>query len=424
MLDAFFMKDVEKFIDNAHYTVWKFPARKDAYEKQARPLIYLYSIMTRAYGTWFNEDSFITYFNDEGFDVYLVDWGKSELFTLSGWTLDGMSEIFEKQVIDPLLKLYKIKTLNVFAICIGGLILTYLINNRKYAVTDKLHRVAYYGVPNWGERDLGMAKTFRLFYELMDPCRDMFKNSGLSLFFLNMLILYSASPSMIDWSWREYFKENKNGSLANIINWTLDDRWVPFSVIMDILEISAILDWEEKHDYHFDGCTENMHFLSIVGMDDQLVSPSSSIIEWNSPIPGEFKSFQQLIIDTDHFMFSRPGFKQEKISIAWWFAGYNFSSLIHKLKTDRSERFVERSQRIIKECLTSAYKRAGRVERISLGDSLNKLSETDPAITDIGELIDQFVKAVQERDDEDFYNDVERMITPIVAKHQHRQGER
>jgi len=420
MLDAFFMRNVDKFIENDHYIVWKFPAAKDAYEKQTRPLVYLYSIMTRAYGTWFNDDNFITHFNDEGFDVYLVDWGKSDLFTLSGWTLDGMADIFEKQVIDPLLDLYKVKKLNVFAICIGGLILTYLINNRKYAVTDKLHRVAYYGVPNWGERDLGMAKTFRLFYELMDPYRDLFKNSGLSLFFLNMLILYSASPSMIDWSWGEYSKENKNGSLANIITWTLDDRWVPFSVIMDILEISAILYWEEKHDYHFDGATENMHFLSIVGMDDQLVSPSSSIIEWNSPIPGEFESFQQMIIDTDHFMFSRPGFKQEKTAIAWWFAGCDFSSLIHKLKTDRSERFVNRSQRIVKECLTGAYQRTDRMGRISLGESLNKLLENTLTIVDIGELIDQFVNAIKFRDDEVFYNDIECMITPIVAKYQYR----
>ncbi len=420
MLDSFFMKNVEKYIENDHYIIWKFPAAKDAYEKQARPLLYLYSIMTRAYGTWFNEDSFITYFNDEGFDVYLVDWGKSDLFTLSGWTLDGMADIFEKQVIDPLLDLYHVKKLNVFAICIGGLILTYLINNRKYAVTDKLHRVAYYGVPNWGERDLGMAKTFRLFYELMDPYRDLFKNSGLSLFFLNMLILYSASPSMIDWSWGEYLKENKNGSLANIINWTLDDRWVPFSVIMDILEISAILDWEEKHDYHFNGCTENMHFLSIVGMDDQLVSPSSSIIEWNSPIPGEFKSFQQMIIDTDHFMFSRPGFKQEKTTIAWWFAGYDLSSLIHKLKKNRSERFVKRSQWIVKDCLTGAYQRADRAGRINLGESLNKLLKNTPIIVDIGALIDQFVNAVSVRDDEVFYDDIERMITPVVAKYQYR----
>jgi len=423
MLDAFFMKNVEKFIENDHYTIWKFPAGKDAYEKQARPLVYLYSIMTRAYGTWFNDDNFITYFNDEGFDVYLVDWGKSDLFTLSGWTLDGMADTFEKQAIDPLLDLYKVKNLNVFAICIGGLILTYLINNRKYAVTDKLHRVAYYGVPNWGERDMGMAKTFRVFYELMDPYRDLFKNSGLSLFFLNMLILYSASPSMIDWSWREYSRENKNGSLANIINWTLDDRWVPFSVIMDILEISAILAWEEKHDYHFNGCTESMHFLSIVGMDDQLVSPSSSIIEWNSPIPGEFKSFQQMIIDTDHFMFSRPGFKQEKTSIAWWFAGYDFSSLIHKLKTDRSERFVKRAQWIISGCLKGAYQRADRIGRISLGDSLNNLLENSPAVVDIEALTDQCVKEIALRGDEVFYNDIDRMITPIVAKcHHRRQG--
>ena len=423
MLDAYFMKNVEKFIENDNYIVWKFPAAKDAYEKQARPLIFLYSIMTRAYGTWFNDDNFIAHFNEEGFDVYLVDWGKSDLFTLSGWTLDGMADIFEKQVLDPLLDLYKVKTLNVFAVCIGGLILTYLINKGKHAVTDKLHRVAYYGVPNMGERDLGMGKTFRIFYELMDPYRDLFKNSGLSLFFLNMLILYSGSPSMMDWSWGEYYKENKNGSLTNIINWTVDDRWVPFSVIMDILEIGHILNWEETHDFHFDGCTENMHFLNIVGIDDQLVSPSSSIIEWNSPIPGEFKSFQQMIIDTDHFMFSRPGFKQEKTAIAWWFGGYDFSSLMHKLKTDRADQFEERLQRIAKDCIAGAYQRADRMGRINLGESLNTVLGNVPTVVDIGVLTDQFVKAITVRDDAAFYDDIDRMITPIVEKYHYRQRE-
>ena len=114
MLDWYFMNGVEKYIDNRSYVVWKFPASKDAYEKQTRPLVYSYSLMTRAYGTYFNDENFIDYFTREGFDVYLVDWGTNDLFTLSGWTLDDVADTMEKEIIRPLLKDYGVDKLNLF----------------------------------------------------------------------------------------------------------------------------------------------------------------------------------------------------------------------------------------------------------------------------------------------------------------------
>lgn len=74
----------QPYYQDDNFNIWKFPADTEAGKKQKRPLILNYSIMTRAYGTFFNEDSFIDFFNKHGFDVYLMDWGKETLFTLNG----------------------------------------------------------------------------------------------------------------------------------------------------------------------------------------------------------------------------------------------------------------------------------------------------------------------------------------------------
>ncbi len=421
MLDDCFMKGVKKFVENDNYIVWEFPASKDAYEKQARPLIYSYSIMSRAYGTNFNDDNFIKFFNDEGFDVYLVDWGTSSLFSLSGWTLDNLADDFEK-LITSLLRLYPAeKTLNVFAVCIGGAILSYLIGKKGKDVSDKIHRLAYYGVPIIGARDLGMEKSFKTFYEITQPYQAMLKNWGVSLFLLDSLILNSVSMSMLTWTWDQYFKENKNGSLANIINWTFDDRWVPYSALTDIIYQGFI---RHKHEFHI-AKKDNIHFLNIVGKDDMLVKPSASIIEWNSPIPQQYSSFKQMILNTDHFMFARPGFEPEKTAIAWWFAGYDFSSLIYRLKTDKIkyQMVADRAELIISDAILNGYRKASDVEKELLITSLNEVLENNPSLDNIEDLSDRLIAAVKVRNDMAFYEAVERKIMPFVNKSEHRQGE-
>ncbi len=162
MLDPFYMNGVDKFFEDDHFIVWRFPADKKAV-KQERPIILNYSIITRAYGMHFNNDNFISCFNKNGFDVYLVDWGKTAIFTLHGWTLDNLADNLLENVVDPLLEKYNVDKLNVFGICLGGFLLSYLIDReqgRKKNAAGKFHRIAYYGVPILGARDLGMEKNF------------------------------------------------------------------------------------------------------------------------------------------------------------------------------------------------------------------------------------------------------------------------
>lgn len=119
-------------------------------------------------------------------------------------------------------------------------------------------------------------------------------------------------------------------------------------------------------------------------------------------------------------MFARPGFEQEKATIAYWFAGYDFSSLLYKLKTDRDSKFVERSERIITGCINDAYQTASRIEKKVLIDSLNKVLGNESPLSNIQELSNQLAMAVKISQDAAFYDDIDRMITPVVTKSQHR----
>ncbi len=132
MLDSYFFGQsrAQPYYQDENFNIWKFPAITEKRPKQKRPVILNYSIMTRAYGTCLNPDSFINHLNRHGFDVYLMDWGKDGLFTLSGWTLDNLADALDEKAITPLLKEHEVDDLNVFGICIGGLIVSHLINRR------------------------------------------------------------------------------------------------------------------------------------------------------------------------------------------------------------------------------------------------------------------------------------------------------
>lgn len=421
MLEPLYFGDTEKFLENPNYVVWKFPASESAYEKQKRPLVYSYSIMTRAYGNSFNVDNMIRFFTDEGFDVYLVDWGKTGPFTLPGWTLDDLVDRLENEVIDPLLAEYNVPTLNVFAVCIGGAIMTYLLAKRGRAAAEKLHRVGYYAVPVIGTRDLGMEKTFLAFFRAMKPWKAWLENTGISLFFLDLLILYSGSLSMLQWTWSEYFEENKNHSVFNILNWTFDDRLVPFPAMMDVIE-TGFRAADHPADFHSGTDTETIHFLNVVGDDDMLVKPSASIVEWNSTIPARYRSFKQMILNTDHFLFARPGFETEKREIARWFSGYSLESMIHKLKTGKTKRFVERAGEIFRTRLRDGFEKADAVERRLLIRRLNEILANDPQETDPDALADRLAETVRKERKAEIFETLEKGIVPIAEKSNHREG--
>lgn len=323
MLDSIFLSKskAQPYYQDENFNIWKFSADAETGEKQQRPLILNYSIMTRAYGTFFNDDSFIDFFNKHGFDVYLMDWGKETLFTLSGWTLDKLADALRDKAVNPLLKEYGVDSLNLFGICIGGLITSHLINRdlkQDKSFARKFHKICYYGSPILGSRDLGMGRTFTNFYHAMKPYRPALENAGISLFAFDMLISQSTSNSMMQWFWQRFWDAGPK-TFSEALMLTCDDRWVPFAAFMDILE-EAFSATEGKESFHFDGDVSNIHFFNLVGEHDFLVMPSASIVEWNSTVPKQFASFEQLIFPGGHFVFARPGFKDEKERLAVWFA--------------------------------------------------------------------------------------------------------
>jgi len=325
MLDRIYFANTKAqiYYEDANFNIWKFAADAAADTRQKRPIILNYSIMTRAYGTCFNKDSFIEFFNRQGFDVFLMDWGKESLFTLSGWTLNDLADAFDAKAVTPLLKDYKVDNLNVFAICIGGLITSHLINrelkkNKDYG--KRFHKISYYGSPILGSRDLGMARSFLQFYETMKPYRPALEKTGISLYAMDMVIMQSTGISMMEWFWQRFWEAGPD-TFTKALALTCDDRLVPFAAFMDILEGAfAPSAGKEKESFHFDGDVSNIHFFNLVGEHDFLVMPSASIVEWNSSIPQQFASFDQVIFPGGHFIFARPGFQDVKERLAEWFA--------------------------------------------------------------------------------------------------------
>ena len=258
-----------------------------------------------------------------GLDVYLVDWGKNSVFTLSGWTLDMLSDALYERAVRPLLVEYDVECLDIFGICIGGVIASHMINRGLKENPDfskKFHKIAYYGSPIFGARDKGMTRAFQGFYQSMKPYRVLLNGYGISLLMLDILLSQGMSTAMLGWTWNEFWEDGRK-TFDAMVMLTYDDRWVPFAAFMDILEEEFNKKKDQKA-FHFDGDVKNIHFFNLVGDSDLLVKPSASIVEWGSSIPSQFASFNQLIFPGGHFIYARPGFLDVKERLAEWFAEF------------------------------------------------------------------------------------------------------
>ena len=98
--------------------------------------------------------------------------------------MDMLADAIRDKALNPLLKEYAVDNLNVFGICIGGLLISYLINREQKKDKDfakKFNKIAYYGSPMLGARDLGILRSFSKFYAAMKPCRPALDNTGIIL---------------------------------------------------------------------------------------------------------------------------------------------------------------------------------------------------------------------------------------------------
>ena len=242
---------------------------------------------------------------------------------MNGWGVDQICDTLRDKAVLPLLEEYKTDSLNIFGICIGGMLAAHMIN--KNMQTDKnfakkFNKVAFYGSPILGARDLGIAKTFLAFYKQMKPYRQAMHDTGISLFTLDAYLMQGISKSLLEWSWDEFASEG-NKTLTEMVQLTMDDRWVPFAAFMDLLEEAfERTQSEDGRAFHFKGNVSNIHFYNMVGDSDVLVMPSASIVEYGSSVPDQFASFEQDIFVGGHFIFAQPGFQKEKKRLAEWFA--------------------------------------------------------------------------------------------------------
>ena len=154
----------------------------------------------------------------------------------------------------------------------------------------------------------------------MKPYRPALEKTGISLYAMDMIIMQSTGISMMEWFWQRFWEAGPE-TFTKALALTCDDRLVPFAAFMDILEGAFASNPDNgKESFHFDGDVSNIHFFNLVGEHDFLVMPSASIVEWNSTIPQQFASFDQVIFPGGHFIFARPGFQDVKERLAAWFA--------------------------------------------------------------------------------------------------------
>ncbi len=411
MLEYYFFYGIEKYLDHNNYTVWKFPAPK---KTQERPLLYVYSFVTRAYGNYFDKkSSLITYFNQKGFDVYLVDWGKpNSAFSLSGW---GFKEMTHEMgvLIDRLIEEYKVEKLNLFAICIGGILTGHLLSTTGDQYSKKIHRLGFYGVPLIGKRDLGVEKALTDFYYLTMPFHSILLGSGIPLNILNILLMKGISFTLLKWTWEQFLDDGVE-TFWKIILWVIDDRYVPYDVFREGVEIGFIRkDFVNTNLLKYNKARRDIHFLNIVGENDLIVKPSASIYEDKHYGPAMYKSFKQMIIKAGHFMFARPGFEEEKHEIANWFAGEDFYSLVHKYKTICSKKYSKPIINLIKR-KTSLMNIMRK--KIFIRNIQNKLNHHEDHLLKNMNTLENFIKNNDNCDDiADFLSEKIGFLMPYTS---------
>ncbi len=345
MFENIYFSNVDKYIENDRYTIWKFPATS-AFQK--RPILYITSLYMRAYYNYFSDKtSLIPYLNQKGFDVYLLDWGKSDsVFTLQNWTLEIILQEI-KEIIELLIQEYKVKNINIFGIGMGAILsfLYLLFYGEKHA--EKIHRLAFFSAALWGSRNLGMEKAFYEFFDHISPFKEFFAGNGIPSNLLHLCILLGNSYSMIEWNFKELYK-HKLDYFQNFLLWLSDEKLIPYDIFEKMVQLG-----QSSTDYEVDiqNITKDIHLLNIVAENDLIVTPPASIIEYDAVFPHFFKSFKQIMIGAGHYFFALPEFQAEKTEIANWFAGEDFDSLVHKLpyKTNEyTEEIIKHIKRKIK----------------------------------------------------------------------------
>ena len=98
--------------------------------------------------------------------------------------------------------------------------------------------------------------------------------------------------------------------------------------------------------------------MNIVGDSDMLVNPSASIVDYSSAFPKRFKTFQQMILRTGHFMFAQPGMTKAKEHISLWFAGYGVNDLCYKIGENKDKRFADRGSEIFESSFETFFEAA------------------------------------------------------------------
>lgn len=180
--------------------------------------------------------------------------------------MDNLTDAFRDKALNPLLKEYNVDSLNIFGICIGGLIISHLINREMKNDPDfakKFHKIAYYGTPILGARGLGMLRSFMKFYDNMKPYRSVLKNAGIPLFALDMSLAQGTSSAMLEFAWKQFWNDGPE-TFFKLLTITNDDRWVPFAAFMDIMEKAFGLTTEKEDKFfHFNGNVSNIHFFNL-----------------------------------------------------------------------------------------------------------------------------------------------------------------
>lgn len=292
---------------------------KKSGKKNAKPVLAVYSPITRGYAFIWGKDTLGQQLVDSGADVYLIDWGDDGISSNNGdnGAMDYVDRI--KVVVEAIKAEYKVEQINGFFLCASTVFAQLYFKQHK----KDFKRVGMYDALYYFNRDIGQTYTIMFTEPVTKFVEKNFKE--VSQYYVDYaFVLPSVSLFSLMYSNMKIVQESGLAAYMDFLRLANDDRWIPSNFWKDALEY---MDQDTQGDieaglaHSFKGVEAEI--FNIVGDDDIIVKPSASIIGLDAPEELKKLVYKQKVLDTGHFCYARKceeKTEETKKELAEWLA--------------------------------------------------------------------------------------------------------